>query len=569
MIYKVADNITSPLGETTEQNYQAVRQDFSALRSYSAYPGVHEPLTASLFSKSQDACLHVAGLSRFESIAVRSVREALSHCDINLGEGRNVFILSSTKGNVELLMDGVKDEQVFLGASAVRIIGKLGIKATPIIVCNACISGLSALILALRLLEHGDYDHAIVCGADCQGRFVISGFQSLKALSEEECRPFDMERTGLNLGEAAATIILSGRPSKEGQWGIRKGSVRNDGYHISAPSKNGDGAYLALRSVCSGEDVGHLATVNAHGTATMFNDQMESVAIERAGLSHVPVYGLKGYFGHTMGAAGILETIISMKSLDDHIVPATRGFSELGVSGKISLSAETLQTEKPDFIKMLSGFGGCNAAIWCTRNAENNKVLHGIRLATKHHVTISPREVLIDGREMELRQNGCEMLTEIYKKYICEYPKFYKMDMLCRLGFVASELLLGAGSTAGTADGGRAVILFNQTASLESDKNYLKSIINSEDYFPSPSLFVYTLPNIVTGEIAIRNGYKGETSFYVLPERDDELMTRIVKASCLDSETRSVITGWLDYLDDDNFVADLYLQVVENNVKPC
>ena len=106
-----------------------------------------------------------------------------------------------------------------------------------------------------------------------------------------------------------------------------------------------------------------LAFINTHGTATLYNDEMESVAIERAGLSNVPVNGLKGYYGHTMGAAGILETILSMWAVDDHTILATRGFENLGVTHPLVLSSENRQTDKRAFIKLLSGFGGCNAAL--------------------------------------------------------------------------------------------------------------------------------------------------------------------------------------------------------------
>ena len=103
--------------------------------------------------------------------------------------------------------------------------------------------------------------------------------------------------------------------------------------------------------------------VNLHGTATMFNDEMEAVALERAGLSNIPVNSLKGYFGHTLGAAGLLETLVTMSALEDGIVLGTRGFSELGVSRKINISAENRKAVGKRFIKLISGFGGCNAAM--------------------------------------------------------------------------------------------------------------------------------------------------------------------------------------------------------------
>jgi 3-oxoacyl-[acyl-carrier-protein] synthase-1 len=144
---------------------------------------------------------------------------------------------------------------------------------------------------------------------------------------------------------------------------VAKGAIRNDGYHISSPSKVGEGSFRALRQILEGVDPEEIAVVNAHGTATLFNDEMESVAIDRAGLGGVAVNSLKGYYGHTMGAAGILETIITMRALDEGLVLATKGYENLGVSRPVQVTKQNLTTQKRTFVKMISGFGGCNAAM--------------------------------------------------------------------------------------------------------------------------------------------------------------------------------------------------------------
>lgn len=560
MIYKIADNIISPLGCTTEENYLSLKGGHSALRRYEDYRGVPEPFVASLFREEELTMMKKEGLTQFESMVMLSVTKAIQSAGIDVAGKNVVFILSSTKANVELLEKGDSSESEYPGVCAEKIAKRIGISTTPITVCNACISGLSAIILAERLLETRQYDYAIVCGADIQTRFVISGFQAFKAVSADECRPFDIERLGLNLGEAAATIVFAAESVAKG-WGVQCGSVRNDAYHISAPSKNGDGAFLVLRDVCNGRDVSQLAFVNAHGTATMFNDQMESVAIERAGLSKVPVNGLKGYYGHTMGAAGILETIISMRAADDGMILGTRGFTEIGVSGKVNVSSCHQHSNQTNFVKMISGFGGSNAAIWAAKGEGERIVPPACALTTLHHVSLSPEAAFVDGRELSCECTGKEMLSFIYKQYIADYPKFYKMDMLSRLGFLASELLLATEKDQRFVEcADRAVILFNRSSSIHTDKLYLNSIIDKEDYFPSPSLFVYTLPNIVTGEIAIRNHYHGETSFYILPCRNDDIMNQVIDASVRNELTKSVICGWLDYEDEQHFTADFYLK---------
>lgn len=598
MAYIIADNIISPLGETSEDNYLSVKSGRSGIRAYE--PGtcnIPEGFYASLLFED------------FETLALRSAQKAIGNAQKNIAKEqknignaqknianeqknignaqlelkgkRTAFILSSTKGNIE--------ENISLADSAQRIASQLGIDAKPIVVCNACISGLSALILGNRLIDSGLYDAAIVCGCDTPRQFILSGFQSLKALSPEPCRPFDMERMGLNLGEAAATLILSKNPIQGNSWRMGDGFIRNDAFHISTPSKTADGLYLSLQrtlesfkkevsSACEQIDLkAHLAFINAHGTATLFNDQMESVAIGRAGLSDLPANAYKSFWGHTMGAAGILETIISMKAIDDDTILGTRGFSELGVSGKMNICAENRPTDKKGFIKMLSGFGGCNATIWAAKCPEGEKFALSLKeqqkrkFTTTHAIRITPEEVILDqrkiweGKEELGEQEGLEhhsLLTSLYKQMIGDYPKFYKMDGLSRLGFVASEILLNAEK--GETDEERAIIFFNHSSSIASDRNYKESIKDKDNYFPSPSIFVYTLPNIVTGEIAIRNHFQGETSFFILPDKDEKMMEEILQASCRDAQSKSFLTGWIDYEDERHFEADLKIKKMRN-----
>ncbi len=562
MVFKIADSIISPLGETTGENYLAVKAGEAKLCRYEHHWQIPEPFTASLLTEEQNQRLKTEGLTRFEAMAYHSIVGALRQTNLDVKAKNVVLILSTTKGNIELLAEQPADKSpIYPGTAAQHIADKLGITTTPITVCNACISGVSAIILALRLLEAQCYDYAIVCGADTQNPFTISGFQSLKAVSDEACKPFDLERTGLNLGEAAATLILAREPHQDKGWAIKRGAVRNDAFHISSPSKNGEGARLALAAITEGEAAEGLAFINAHGTATMFNDQMESVAIERAGLNETPVNAYKGYFGHTLGAAGVLETILSMAAADDHTILGTRGFEERGVSGKIKLSNQNAATNGQQFIKMISGFGGCNGAILGVKSGEvKSEKLREARLEMTHSVEITPKAVTVDGKQMACEGEGKALLTDLYKRYIDNYPKFYKMDPLCRLGFVASELLLQAeGDRRDTPRDDRAIILFNRSSSIQADEAYQASIQDAEDYFPSPAAFVYTLPNIVTGEIAIRNHYQGETSFYILPERNDQLIQQILDASLGDKTTKSILGGWIDYEDDENFVAKVFV----------
>ena len=205
MINVLATNIISPLGFTTEENYQAILSGSSALKRYEGLWGPAEPFAASLFSEEQRATLAIEGYTFFEALAIRSIREALTYTSLGNASSRIVLILSTTKGHI----DALGEELYYPSKAAQRIAEAIGLTTKPIVVCNACVSGLSAQLLADRLLSQGIYDYAIVVGAEVQSKFIVSGFQALKAVSEEPCRPFDIERNGLNLGEAAATIVFA------------------------------------------------------------------------------------------------------------------------------------------------------------------------------------------------------------------------------------------------------------------------------------------------------------------------------------------------------------------------
>ena len=349
----IGESILSPLSATPAENFAAVCRGESALRRYEGMFGVKEPFVASLMDRE---IWTVPGHTFFDSIVIESARRAVEAAGIDPANPRTAFVLSTIKGNIEY----IDTQDVTLAVSARRLVDAFGNPNPAVVVSNACISGLAALLQGRRMLLGGDFDHVVVVGAEVQSRFIVTGFQSLKALSEAPCKPFDAARDGLNLGEAAAAVVLGF--GEEG-WELVDGAVRNDANHISGPSRTGEGSYKALRYVLKHVVPEELAFVNVHGTSTLYNDEMEAIAIDRAGLLNVPVNALKGTFGHTMGAAGILESILSMHAVDAGLVLPTRGFSELGVSRPVRVSAQAGSTDKRAFVKLLSGFGGVNGAL--------------------------------------------------------------------------------------------------------------------------------------------------------------------------------------------------------------
>lgn len=369
MISIIADNIISPGGFSTIENYNRILSGESFLKPYdnlfnsgiSTYASLTDEQT--LNEAFESVCSKNSKLyTKIEKAALLSTQIAIDRSDIDASSKETLFVFSSTKGNVHLLEEGKNnDPRLYLWHTAKTISEHFNNKSTPITVSNACISGVCAIITAARAIENGFYKQAVVTGADMLSKFIVSGFSSFKAISEQKCKPFDKDRNGLNLGEAAATVILQKNDDKKYSKFIA-GAIKNDANHISGPSRTGEGGMNALKDITQNININDIAFINAHGTSTMYNDESESIAIERAGISTAPVNAYKGNYGHTLGAAGILEIILSSMSLKNNIALKINGFENIGVSGKIQPLKENKLVDGKYFIKMISGFGGSNAA---------------------------------------------------------------------------------------------------------------------------------------------------------------------------------------------------------------
>ena len=358
----VANSIVSPLGSSTQENYENLQQGISGLKlvrearlsADSFYGGFVQHFDC------DSSC------TKFESLCKEVMRQVLIKAPIQ--KDRTIFILSTTKGNITFLEEGhVDNPRIHLHETAAYLAHLHGF-TNHFVISNACISGVMALLVGKRMIEAGLYDHAVVVGADVLSRFVISGFQSLQALSPEACRPFDAKRKGINLGECAAAVVLTGELgmlTSGPHVRITGGGLSNDANHISGPSRTGEELGFAIQQALTEADVSadNIDFISAHGTATLYNDEMEAKAFNLVKLDKVPLNSLKGYFGHTLGAAGILETVLSAESLlHDELIP-TVGYEQLGVTQNVNVIQGIEHRSLKTCLKTASGFGGCNAAI--------------------------------------------------------------------------------------------------------------------------------------------------------------------------------------------------------------
>lgn len=176
-----------------------------------------------------------------------------------------------------------------------------------------------------------------------------------------------------------------------------------------------------------------------------------------------------------------------------------------------------------------------------------------------HCVKITTNSVVLDNKRLQTSFSGQKMLKEIYQQYIGNYPRFHKMDILCQLGFISSELLLDTeGEDRFIECMDRAIIIYGRNASVVADRNYQQTISDLNAFYPSPSFFVYTLPNIVAGEIALRNHVHGETA-YIAVENKDQMVEHIECFIETAHHINSILCGWVDATSINEFEVEMWI----------
>lgn len=377
-VFVCGENVITSLGFTIEEHLQKIKENISGVTLVNDKVLYPEDFYASLVNTERlenefSALADPKEYTRFEKLMILSASHALkSNPLIDPASPKTLFVLSTTKGNIDLLEE--KQQHLFepsrkhLWKAAAIIATFFHNPNTPVVVSNACISGVLAISDAAGLLKNSAYESMVVIGGDIASEFVVSGFLSFKSLSFGICKPFDISRDGLNLGEGAGTLLLTKDITKTGN-GVRVkvvgGACNNDANHISGPSRTGEGLMLAVTRAIknSGLRADQIDFISAHGTATPYNDEMESKAFSSAGLSDTPVNSLKAYFGHTLGGAGTIESVIAIQGMRQNLLFNTLGFKEYGLPEKINVIDRLTEKEQKYIIKTASGFGGCNAAV--------------------------------------------------------------------------------------------------------------------------------------------------------------------------------------------------------------
>ncbi|MBR6041260.1 MAG: beta-ketoacyl-[Paludibacteraceae bacterium] len=276
--------------------------------------------------------------SRTALLGMMAAKEAMNEAGIDPKKMKVALISGTSVGGMDLseqyftdLHEGKRARLRNLfehdcGASTLRMANYLGIKDFMTTISTACSSSANAIMLADRLLNCQGFDAVVVGGTDPLCRFTINGFTSLMILDQEQCRPFDDSRNGLNLGEGAGFLVLQREANGHTPYCDLLGYANaNDAFHQTATSANGEGPYLAMKGALekAGLQPKDIDYINAHGTGTGNNDLSESTAMSRLfGEKLPPFSSTKVYTGHTLGACGGIEAAFcAMMLKNDTIIP--------------------------------------------------------------------------------------------------------------------------------------------------------------------------------------------------------------------------------------------------------
>ena len=285
------------------------------------------------------------------------------------------IIFASTVGEIDLLeraviAGGEKSAAGSLSETLCWLEDLLKVNTQGMVVSAACASSTAAIARACSLINSGRSESVLIVAGDIVSEFVFSGFSTLMALDDNQARPFDKNRGGLSIGEAAGYMLLmSTERAAEEQvrvlGRIAGSGMSNDATHMTAPSREGEGLSRAIKKSISSANVlpNDIAFIAAHGTGTHYNDAMEIKAFSSIFDEAVPIFSVKGAIGHTMGSAGLVQAMVAFESLKEKQVPGTVALQTPAEEAEGWVSTARQSFDKTYGLVVNAGFGGINVAV--------------------------------------------------------------------------------------------------------------------------------------------------------------------------------------------------------------
>ncbi|MDR6301672.1 beta-ketoacyl synthase N-terminal-like domain-containing protein [Mesonia maritima] len=375
-VFITDDEIISPLGFSSEENIENLRKGISGIRpindeNLAPFPFYGAKISSEKLAERFSSIANIKEFTKLEQMMILAIHKLVAkHPETDFSQ--TLLVVSTTKGNIDLLKNesGFPKKRVKLFELARVIKEYFQFKNEPIVVSNACVSGALSIGVAKKMLQSKKYKNAIVVAGDILSEFVLSGFNSFQALDNKICEPYSKNRNGINLGEAAAAVLLEKKATSTNAIKILGEASVNDANHISGPSRTGEGLQKSVKNALLEANISteKIDFISAHGTATLFNDEMEAIAFHQLNLAEKPLYSLKAYYGHTLGASALIESIIVKHALQHNELYKSLGYYENGVTKPLTITEKYEQKPLKIALKTASGFGGCNYAIIFEKN---------------------------------------------------------------------------------------------------------------------------------------------------------------------------------------------------------
>ena len=379
----VAAGVVTPIGQDIDAFWSSLLTGGSGITRIERFPVDDLRVGLGGEIKKLDRRPRTAGECRASQLLIAAAAELRSAgaAMLDSDPARTAVVIGTALGGVE------EGERALAGAPGLRALAGglydsparnlarwLGARGPVMTVSTACASGATALGVGAELLREGVADVVVAGGYDVLCRFVMKGFDLLRSLTRDAIRPFDRRRTGLLLGEAAGLVLLARERDADARRARRLGrllghSSGSDGSHIAAPDPNGRGLEYTMRAAMdeAGVAPGAIDFVSAHGTATPLNDRVETLVLKRVlgpRAYDIPINSIKGYMGHTMGAAATLEAIMCLLAARHGAVPATLGLEQQDPACDLDYVPGAPRAVRPRVMLSTSaGFGGCNSTL--------------------------------------------------------------------------------------------------------------------------------------------------------------------------------------------------------------
>ena len=525
--------IISSIGNNLQETYNSLVEERSGIGDIEILDTNHKgEFLVGEVSLSQDELIELAlvdeklAWTRTALLGIIAAKEAISDSKINTKN--NVALVSaSTVGGMDRSELYYKDflaeakhsryiDSHHAGNSTEMIAEQCGLDGLITTISTACSSSVNSIMFGARLIKSGKSNIAIVGGTDALSKFTINGFNTLMILDRKHCRPFDISRRGLNLGEGAAYLVLESMESaiasgKKIYAEVSGYANANDAHHQTASSENGEGPFLAMKNALRTANLlpSQIDYINAHGTGTDNNDLTEGIAIKRLFKDDIPLFSsTKAYTGHTLGAAGVIESVISILSLTNNFIPPNINFSNPIEEIELKPVTKLLKSKQLDHVITNSfGFGGNDSSvIFSSVKNINDSINYKSIVAQPIYIigtsSVSPQNTL-DGdlfsdEVLEVNELFLQIQKPNYKNYIS--PKLLRrMSKIVRMGIVSSTEAM---NDADIHNPDAIITGTGMGCQIDTEK-FLNSMIENDEGLLTPTSFIQSTHNTVGGSIAL------------------------------------------------------------------